>query len=511
MEDDCGRMTRPSEGPFRGARNPVGYFGGSRLKTFGKATLGVFLVLLVAWLAACAWFSRELAPDFTTAELAEFAPSWPKGFLWGTATAAHQVEGGQHNDWTRFEEQPGAITNGEKSGRADDMWNRFPQDVLLMKALHANAFRLSVEWSRVEPVEGQWDEAAWTHYAEWMHLLSRNGITPMVTLLHYTLPQWMADRGGLTARDFPERFARFAREAATRFGPDVHVWCTINEPNYHLHHAYIAGNYPPQQRSAVEAVKAFAGLLRAHALAAHVIREHDSAAKIGVAISLTDYEPSSRWSLPDWLVAKKHAGEDNWAFYDSIMRGRISLKLASAAASNTVASNSYLNAADRPADRRAASIDEPLPGLLGSVDWFGANYYDRNLVGFAPFSPGSLRLREGPGPTGDLGWEIYPEGLLTTLHAAWRRYKLPVYITENGIPDAAGTKRAAFIRGHAYAVSRAIAEGVPVQGYFFWSFVDNFEWVDGFAPRFGLYRVDYATLDRQLAPGAEEFIKLAPR
>jgi len=511
MADDSGNVTRPGGLRARDARNSPGHAGGSKLKRFGKAILGASIVLFVAWLAPCIWLSRKLTPVFMAAELTRFVPSWPKGFLWGTATAAHQVEGGQHNDWTRFEEQPGAIARGEKSGLADDMWNRFPQDVVLMKALHANALRLSIEWSRVEPVEGKWDEAAWTRYVEWMHLLSQNGITPMVTLLHYTLPVWMADRGGLTAPDFPDRFARFAGEATARLRPDVHLWCTINEPNYHTHHAYIAGNYPPQRKSAVEAAKAFAGLLRAHALASQAIRQCDAAARIGVAMSLTDYEPASRWSLPDWVATKKQADEDNWAFYDSIKSGRIRFNLSSAASSITVASSSYMNAANRASDPSAVSVDEPLPGLLGSADWFGANYYDRNLVWFAPFSPGLLQIREGPGPKGDLGWEIYPEGLLSLLHSAWARYKLPVYITENGLPDAAGTNRAAFIHAHAYAVSRAIAQGVPVKGYFFWSFVDNFEWVDGFAPRFGLYRVNYSTLERQLAPGTEEFIRLAPR
>ena len=509
MADILKKVTRRPGVPVGGARTVPDHRGGSRLKTLGKMTLGVTVVFLVSWLTCCIWLSRELPPVFTAAELAPLVPSWPKGFLWGTATSAHQVEGGQSNDWTRFELQPGAIANGERNGRADDMWNRFPQDVLLMKALRANAYRLSIEWSRVEPVEGTWNEATWTRYVEWMHLLSRTGITPMVTLLHYTLPVWMADRGGLTAPDFPERFTHFAGEAAARLGPDVHVWCTINEPNYHTHHAYMAGNYPPQQRSAVEAAKAFAGLLRAHALASKAIRQRDPAAKIGVAMSLTDYEPASRWSLPDWVATKRQANEDNWAFYDSIKAGRIRFSLPSAASSSTVASNSYLNPA-KPAAGPSASVDEPLPGLLGSADWFGINYYDRNLVSFAPFSPGFLQIREGPGPTGDLGWEIYPEGLLSLLHSAWTRYGLPVYITENGLPDAAGTKRAAFIRGHAYAVSRAIAEGVPVKGYFFWSFVDNFEWVDGFAPKLGLYRVNYTTFDRQLAPGAEEFIRLAP-
>jgi beta-glucosidase len=156
------------------------------------------------------------------------------------------------------------------------------------------------------------------------------------------------------------------------------------------------------------------------------------------------------------------------------------------------------------------SIDEPLPELQGSADWFGANYYTRQLVRFSPTTPGWLALRQGPGARTDLGWEIHPEGLLAVLRTAASRYRLPVYVTENGIADAAGDKRAAYIRSHVYAIERALGEGIPVRGYFHWSLLDNFEWAEGFAPRFGLYRVDYATLDRVPAGGAAAFAALAP-
>jgi len=170
-----------------------------------------------------------------------------------------------------------------------------------------------------------------------------------------------------------------------------------------------------------------------------------------------------------------------------------------------------VKAGQEPPDPSPAAIDEVDPAIAGSADWYGVNFYDRNIVRFAPSAPGGMEVVEGPGPQGDLGWEMYPEGLLWALRTAHQRYHIPVYVTENGVPDEAGKLRAPFIRGHAYAVARALAAGVPVKGYFYWSLLDNFEWTDGFKPRFGLYRVDYATLDRQLAKGSEEFIKLAPR
>jgi beta-glucosidase len=458
------------------------------LRGLAKALLGLGAVSCLAWLGVCAYFSATTpAVAFTAAERGQVPSRWPTGFLWGTATAAHQVEGGNRNDWSRFEEEPGRIAHGERSGLAVDHWNRMAEDVALMKALKANAYRFSVEWSRVEPEEGRWDEAAWVRYGGLLRLLSDARITPMVTLLHFSLPTWMADRGGVTAPDFPDRFARFAGEAARRFGAEVELWCILNEPNVQMYLGYVTGTWPPGRKSPAEAVQAATGLLRAHAKGAKAVRAASSRARVGVAVNLVDFQPASRWSLPDWLAARGAAGSFDWAFYDAIRSGRIRF--------------------DSPGFPR---VDEPLGDLLGSADWFGANYYTRNLVHFSPTEPGMVALRTGPGERNDLGWEVYPEGLLTLLHAAARRYALPIYVTENGIPDAAGGQRESYIRSHVHAVSRAIAEGVPVRGYFYWSLMDNFEWAEGFAPRFGLYKVDYATLARAPAGGAEAFRALAP-
>jgi len=451
------------------------------------------LAMLVAvgaalWLAACAYFAAtQPALSFSAEELARPPAPLPKGFLWGTATSAHQIEGGNHNDWTRFEQEPGHVARGEKSGRAVDHWNRMAQDVALMSALRANAYRFSVEWSRVEPADGTWDEPAWERYGDLLRALEEARITPMVTLLHFTLPRWIADRGGVAAPDFPARFARFAAEAARRLGPRVDLWCVLNEPNVQMYLGYVVGTWPPGRQSPAEAVKAFEGLLRSHALAARVLRAGDPGAQVGVAINLVDFEPASRWSLPDWLASRLSADAFDWAFYDSIRSGRIRFKTPG-----------------------FPSIDDPLPALQDSADWFGVNYYTRHLIRFAPRAVGFVSVRPGPGAQNDLGWEIRPEGLLRLLRAASSRYRLPLYVTENGIADAAGNRRGAYVRSHVYALERALAEGIPVRGYFHWSLLDNFEWAEGFAPRFGLYRVDYSTLDRSPAGGAETFTALAP-
>jgi beta-glucosidase len=307
----------------------------------------------------------------------------------------------------------------------------------------------------------------------------------MVTLLHFTLPGWLADRGGLTAEDFPERFAAFAAEAARRLGPQVTLWCTVNEPNVQMYQGYVAGIWPPGLQDREQAARAFAGLVRGHAAAGAAVRAADPDARVGAAINLIAFDPLRRWWLPDWIGAREADRGFNWAFYDSVKRGSVTLSLAG-----------------------FPELDEPVDGLAGSADWFGLNYYRRNVVRFSPGEPGLVELLQGPGPLSDAGVEVYPEGLLRLMRRVWDRYRLPIIVTENGVADSTGVLRPAYLRGHAYAVARAVAEGIPVEGYFHWSLTDNFEWAEGFDARFGLYRVDYATLERREGPGAVEFRRL---
>jgi beta-glucosidase len=456
-----------------------------RLRRWG---LAVVAVLVVAYVAALAVFELgEREPSFDEIPDNPFSAEMPPAFLWGAATSAHQVEGGNvHNDWARFEADPSHIRDGKPSGAATDHFNRVAEDVRLLSDIGANAYRFSIEWSRVEPEEGKWDEKAWAHYGDEIARLRQAEIVPMVTLLHFTLPAWIAERGGLTADDFADRFARFAAETARRFGNDVDLWCTVNEPNVQMYQSYVQGVWPPGVRDTKKASVAFSGLVRGHAAAAAAIREADAGARVGAAINLIVFDPARRWWLLDWIAAREADRGFNWAFYDSIKSGRISLRLAG-----------------------FPEVDEPLSGLAGSADYFGINYYRRNLVRFTPSAPGLVTLLQGPGPLSDSGVEVYPEGLLRLLRRVWDRYGLPIYITENGVSDASGRLRPGYLRGHAHAVARAIDEGIQVDGYFHWSLLDNYEWSEGYGPRFGLYTVDFETFERRRGEGAEEFARLA--
>jgi len=454
----------------------------------GRWGLRLLIVLGVIYLIALGALGlKEANPDFGQVPDNPIVAQTPANFLFGAATSAHQIEGGNtHNDWAAFEADPSLIRDGQPSGAATDHWNRVSEDVRLLGDLGANAYRFSIEWSRVEPVEDQWDEAAWAHYADEIAQLKAADIDLMVTLLHFTLPRWLAERGGLTATDFPERFARLASEAASRFGSEVRLWCTVNEPNVQMYQGYVQGVWPPGISDTSQAATAFAGLLRGHAAAAAAIRAADSDAHVGAAVNLIVFDPSRRWFLLDWIAAREADKGFNWAFYDSIQAGRITFNLAG-----------------------FPEIDEELPGLAGSADFFGLNYYRRNLVRFSPKAPGLVTLLQGPGPLSDSGVEIYPEGLLRLIRRVWSRYELPIFITENGVSDSDGDLRPDFLRGHLHAVMQAITEDIPVEGYFHWSLLDNYEWSEGYGPRFGLYAVDFETFERKPGAATQEFSRLA--
>jgi len=451
--------------------------------------LGVLTIAVAAaWLIACAvWQARSPVLELAQAELAGPLPPLPSGFLLGAATSAHQLDGGAGlSDWCRFEQEPGRIARGERSGIAAGHRDRVVEDVGLLAALGANAYRLSVEWARVEPEDGRVDEAEWDRLLAEVRLLRARGITPMVTLLHFTLPGWLAARGGLLAPDFVERFGRFAGEAARRLAGEVSLFATVNEPNVQVFYGYVEGTWPPGLRSPPDAGRAFAALLRAHAAAAHAIRAGMPEARVGPVVNLIEFEPASRWSALDWIASRAAANAFDWAFLDALRTGRIALPLPGARLEELAA-----------------------PELEGTVDWIGVNYYTRNLMRFSLRAPGLVARGPGPGPVSDLGWEIRPAGLLAVLRDTWARYGRPLYVTENGIADATDRHRPAFLRAHLHAVARALAEGVPVLGYFHWSLLDNFEWADGFSPRFGLHAVDYATLARTPRGSAATFRALA--
>jgi len=421
--------------------------------------------------------------------LAALGSALPQGFLLGTATASHQIEGGLDNDWTDWERGTHAhgaphIKNREASGLACDSWNRIDDDLACMRQLGANAYRFSVEWSRLEPVEGAWDEAAADRYLNWANQLRATGIEPMVTLHHFTLPRWVATQGGWMKDRTIDLAAAFTRKVAKKLGAAVDLWCTINEPNVLAAMSYVKGVFPPGMKEPRIAAQVLARLLKAHAKMTEAIREFDRtdadgdgrATRIGIAHHVRIFQPSTRSPL-ERLVAGLTDRFFNQAIASAPFTGKIELSIPG-----------------------VVDIHEEVPGLYGSFDYIGLNYYGRDHIR-ADLKDPSLSQQFVPEdrPKTDLGWEIYPEGLYQVL----KRYGslgLPVYITENGIADKSGAIRPAFLRSHFEALVRAAREGVDVRGYFHWSLLDNFEWAEGYEPRFGLFRVDFETPNKKRTP-----------
>ncbi len=434
--------------------------------------------------------------DGTDPDLATLGSGLPKGFLFGAATAAHQVEGGNVNDWTDWENSsfPNGtphIKLGEVSGLAADSWNRFDDDLLLLEQLHANTYRFSVEWSRLEPQKGQWNQAAMDRYVDWAKRLRQKGIEPMVTLWHFTLPKWVRDQGGFLEDVTLADFEAFSRRVAEQLGPHVDWWCTINEPNVYAVKGWLAGEWPPGKKgeTATQA-QVIANLFRAHGRVAKALREVDTwdadgdgkATLISVAHHVRVFQPATSSPLDTGI-----AGLTDDFFNESVPRALVTghIKLS---VPGTV------------------DIDEWTPGLAGSIDWLGINYYSRDIVRADLGDPSLSKQFVRPGrPTSSLGWDLYPDGLALFL-TRFQSYGVPMVITENGIADADGSQRPKFLKQHVLALEHAVANGANVKGYVHWALIDNFEWAEGFTPRFGLFTVDYEHgRARTATPAVETF------
>ena len=403
---------------------------------------------------------------------------FPAGFLWGSASAAHQVEGGNHaNDWWDWEQMPGHIKNGDRSDPACDHYRRYESDFDLLRRLHQNAHRLSIEWSRIEPAPGEFSREAIEHYRAVLEALQARGLEPMVTLHHFTNPRWIAQAGGWEAADTAERFARFADRVTSELSTLARLWVTINEPTVIAYQGYIKGEWPPGKRNLGAAARALVTMLRGHWMAYERIKARHPELQLGLAHHLRVFDPARRWMPLDRLVAGAFERLFNETMLASLRRGRLAFPLT-----------------------RAGWASGPHP----SQDFIGVNYYTRELVRFNRHYGAELfgeRMPAPPERCSELNWEIYPEGLYRTLRRL-KRERLPIFVTENGIADRTDALRPAFIFGHLEAMRRAIAEGVPALGYFHWTSFDNFEWAEGYSAKFGLIACDPATQARRPRPSA---------
>lgn len=383
-------------------------------------------------------------------------------FLWGTAVSAHQVEGGNlHNDWYGHERQ---IAPAE---RACDFWRLFEEDLDRARALGTNAFRLSLEWSRLEPREGERDPAAEAHYARMLAACRARGLAPVVTLVHFTLPRWCARAGGWLAEETERAFERHVRFVARRFGGEVERFVTVNEPNVQAGAGYLSGVFPPGRRFRPDlARRCERALFRAHERAYRVLHEEIPRVAVGASPHVIAWRRSA---LDPGGFARRAGARFNWSFLDAAARA-------------------------------------------GALDFVGLNYFmalPANFLYALRFA-GFLKLRARRG-TSDMGWPVDARRLEEALLEAWRRYARPIVVTENGVADAADALRPAYLESHLAALARARAAGADVRGYFHWSLLDNFEWHAGYGPRFGLYAVDYATQERTLRPSGAVYARLIAR
>lgn len=416
-------------------------------------------------------------------------------FLWGTAISAHQVEGltggGQNADWYPFEHTPGRIRNGDTADVATDHWQRYDTDLKLASAMATNTLRTSVAWEKIEPAPGVYSTEVINHYRAELTEMRQLGLRPMITLLHGTVPLWFQNRGGWLAPDSPQQFAAYAQFVVQKLGDLCDLWVTINEPMVLLGEGYLEGITPPQIPSPLLIIPASWNMVRAHRLATARIHQIQPVPPnqpsgplrgVGLVNGLEIYDPYS-FDLADVVVNAIVAEIANWAFPNAAVYGSFEIGelLAQVQGTRSQPISGSLDAA----------------GESGSpiIDWFGVNYYTRTLVQFNP--NGIPHMIVPPGPTGDNGTAIYPEGLERILRETATRFpKLPIVVTENGVADARDQYRPQFIRDSLRYLDRAKFghEGLPpidVRGYYHWSLTDNFEWQLGYGIRYGLVAILY--------------------
>ena len=385
---------------------------------------------------------------------------FPDGFLWGSSTAAHQVEGGNvNNDWWAWEHGP-QTTAGTPSGDAIDHYHRYADDFDLLASLGQNAHRLSLEWSRIEPAPGEWSQAALDHYRRVLESLAEHGLTGFVTLHHFTIPRWFDERGGWSAADAVERFERYCERVAAALGDLIPFACTVNEPQIVSLFGYLQGYHPPGLSNAVLWRRVTRTLIEAHAAAVRALGAGPGSPRAGICLQLPALEPAR----PDDPACV--------ALYEEL---------------------------------REEMVEVYLDGPPG--DFVGVQYYTRMRVD--PAHPNRFARPPGGSALTQMGWELHPGGLRQALHTA-ARAGLPLYVTENGIATAEDSQRVDYLESHLGAVAQAIDEGIDVRGYLYWSSFDNFEWAEGYRPQFGIVGIDRDDgLRRVVRPSAEAFGRVA--
>lgn len=409
--------------------------------------------------------------------------TFPLGFLWGTATSSHQVEGqNRNNQWWMWEQQAGRIWHGDVSGDACDWWRDVEPDLDRAVALGQNAHRLSIEWSRIEPRTGVFDDRAMMRYREILQAMRRRGLVPMVTLHHFTNPLWLEALGGWLNPHTPHYFARFAAYVVAALGDLCELWCTINEAMIYAGMGFAAGRWPPGRLNPLSARRVVATMLHGHAAAAAAIHRMGAAHRVGMVHNFHLFDPATP-APQDVAIAALYDYLNNQIILSALRTGRI----------------------PPPFGHQLREV----PHLRESCDFFGLNYYTRSRVAFVSrtptwvfghrFTPSDVEQSDRGNDDKTYG-EVYPHGMYRALRRIHHRLGLPIYVTETGLPDDDDDQRPRYLLNHLAEVHRALQDGVDVRGVFVWSLLDNFEWAEGWGLRFGLYAFDERRHVRRLRP-----------
>jgi beta-glucosidase len=431
---------------------------------------------------------------------------FPSDFVWGTATAAYQIEGAVDEGgrgtsiWDSFSRTPGAIADSTTGDIAVDHYHRYREDIGLMKELGTDAYRFSIAWPRIQPSgRGAVNREGVDFYRRVAEGLLEEGITPWATLYHWDLPQELEDADGWMNADTADRFAEYAGATVEALGDLVSHWITLNEPWCSSFLGYASGEHAPGRQLGTDSAKAAHHLLLAHGRGLAAIRAASPTAQAGITLNLYSVEAASEREA-DIDAARRIDGLSNRLFLDPILKGAYPEDVLR----------------DLGQERWFAEnvSGEDLAQISAPIDFLGVNYYSRHTTaagepsGGASASPGSefVRMVDTGAPKTQMGWEIHPDGLIDVLRMAHHLApELPIYITENGsayedtlLPDGTvdDPERLAYLQSHLEAARLAISEGLPLRGYFAWSLMDNFEWAWGHSRRFGLFYVDYATQRR---------------
>lgn len=410
--------------------------------------------------------------------------NFPAGFLWGTATAAHQVEGNNvNNDWWVWEQEAGRIHDGDLSGKACDWWGgRWREDFDRAQDGWQNTHRFSVEWSRIQPEPDRWDEAVLDRYREMLLGLRERNMTAMVTLHHFTNPIWLAEIGGWENEAVVDLFAAYVGRTVEALKSHCQLWITINEPNVYVNGGYLGEGFPPGKNDQKTALKVLLNMVKAHAAAYQIIHDLQPDAQVGVAHNWRGFEPAHNGPLTGYLT-KLHHKAFNDAFALTLKTGKFD----------------------------AVMLKADVPQAKDTQDFVGLNYYTRDLIKFDLKKNGSLFSdRHFPkdallSETGFLAND--PHGFQEAIKWA-DKFGLPIYITENGCDDSQDDFRRRYLLEHIQAMWHMLTNNIPIKGYFYWTLVDNFEWERGWSQRFGLWGLDPHTQIRTKRKSADLYAEI---